>query len=137
MLRDLLSIPWMLSCFHDRYLCLGGQRSGQQWFQELRRSQLEIQVGNISVEVRTENLELEDPGLGWDYELKEEAARPKEMRRWCRATQRRASAEWKGRGMGPEGGQERAERTLVQPGEGGMSSQWNSWDGEQSEWVQG
>lgn len=77
--------------------------------------------------------------MGWDYELKEEAARPKGNETLVSgATQRRARVQ-----SGKEGEWDQKEGRREQRGHwfsqerGGMSSQWNSWDGEQSEWVQG
>lgn len=67
---------------------------------------------------RTENLELEDPGLGWDYELKEEAARPKRNETLVSGeTQRSARAQSgrKGNGTRKRAGESRED--WVQPGE--------------------
>lgn len=62
---------------------------GSNEMQELRRSQLETQVGTISTEVRTEKLELGEPCLGWDCELKEEAARLKRKKMLVSGEQQR------------------------------------------------
>ena len=79
---------------------------------------------------RTENLELEDPGLGWDYELKEEAARPKRNETLVSGeTQRRARAQSGRKGNRTRRRAGRAERTLVQPGE-----RWSVFSVEQLGW---
>lgn len=99
---------------------------------------MEIQLGNISVEVRTENLELEDRSLGWDYELKEEAAKPKRNKTLVSGgTQRRARAQWKEREWDKKEGRREQRGHGFSQERGGASFQWNSWDGKQSEWVQG
>ena len=66
---------------------------------------------------RTENLELEDPGLGWDYELKEEAARPKRNETLVSGeTQRRARAQ-SGRKGTRRAGSARSAPVPIRPGD--------------------
>ena len=76
--------------------------------------------------------------MGWDYELKEEAAKPKRNKTLVSGeTQRRTRTQWK------EGEWDEKEGRIEQRGHGfsqergRVSFQWNSWDGKQSEWVQG